>query len=463
MDHKYKALAKDTFVFFLGKFGSRMVLFFLVPLYTNCLSKPEYGTADLVFTLSQLLVAVFSIVIYDSVVRFGLMKGAKKENVLRNAFVVLGFCVLMTLIATPFFSLHKGISPWKIHLSILIVLAATMDIEMNYLKVINKNLSYSIISIIQSVVLASSNILFLLVLSAGINGYLMSTILAYACCVVIAFFAGHIYRDLRASEFDKDLLKQMLLFSSPLILNSVSWWVIQSSDKFMVEAMLSATALGLYTAASKIPSLINVIVTVFQQSWGISSIKEIETTDSTDFYSSVLKVFSTGVFVCCILLNLVVKPFMRIYVGAEFTEAWKYVPLLVASAGFSAVSAYYGALYSALKKSINNMITTFSAAIVNVIINVIFIQVCGVWGAIIGTVTSYVLISYLRMFDISRYVKMDYDIPRFITNTLIVLAQAITVSLDIYPIMSSFVYLTLFFFVNISVMKKLVKFKKSKK
>ncbi len=457
MNHKYKSLIKDTFVFSLGKFGSKMVLFFLVPLYTNYLSKPEYGTAELVFTISQLLMPLFSLVVFDSVIRFGLMKGVKRENVLRNAFFVLGITIVATGVATPLFSVYNGISEWKLYLSIMIVLAAVMDVEMNYLKIKGKNLTFSIISIVQALVLAGSNILLLACLSFGIEGYLLSTIISYACCVVLAFLVGGVLSDLRKSEFDKTLLKEMLFFSVPLIMNNISWWVIQSSDKLMVEGMISAAALGLYTAAAKIPSLINVVVSVFQQAWGISSIKEIESSKDTRFFSGVFKVYSIGVFICCILLNTIVKPFMMVYVGKEFVDSWRYVPLLVASAGFSAISAYYGSLYSALKKSINNMITTVIAAVANLVINLLFIQVCGVWGAIIGTVAAYIIIAYLRMYDISKYIKLDYSVFRFVINSLLVLGQAIIVSIDFYPIELSCIILVVYLIYNHKTVRNLIK------
>ncbi len=448
MKRKYKILLKDTLVFSLGKFGSRMVLFFLVPLYTNYLSEEQYGTADLVFTVSQLVMPLFSIVVFDAVVRFGLMKGVKKEAVLLDSFAVLLFCTLATIITTPVFSLYKGIAEWRYYLSALIILAATMDVEMNYLKVKGKNLSYSIISIIQSAILAISNIILLVCLSLGIKGYLLSTIISYACCAICAFFAGHIFEDIKKATFDKPLLKQMLVYSSPLILNNISWWVIQSSDKLMLETMISAAALGLYTAASKIPSLINVVISIFQQAWGISSIKEIESSNDTSFYSGVFKNYSVGVFICCLLLNIVVKPFMHFYVGNSFIEAWKLVPILVASAGFSAISAYYGSLYGALKKSVNNMATTFMAAIVNIVVNYIFIRLYGIWGAIIGTITSYVFISYLRMFDIRRYLDLDIKVPLFLINSVIVVGHALAISLDFYSYFMSLIALVLFGAIN---------------
>ena len=74
MNDKYKALFKDTIIFAIGNLGSKMILFFLVPLYTNYLTTEEYGTADLIFTVAQLVVPVVSLTIYDAVIRFGLDK-----------------------------------------------------------------------------------------------------------------------------------------------------------------------------------------------------------------------------------------------------------------------------------------------------------------------------------------------------------------------------------------------------
>ena len=80
--NKYIVLLKDTFIFALGSVGSKVILFFLVPLYTNYLTTEEYGLADLVFSLAQLIIPVTSIVIFDAVLRFGLSKDEVKENVL---------------------------------------------------------------------------------------------------------------------------------------------------------------------------------------------------------------------------------------------------------------------------------------------------------------------------------------------------------------------------------------------
>lgn len=463
MEQKYKNLAKDTLVFSIGKFGSRLVLFFLVPLYTNYLTKDQYGTADLVFTISQLLTPLFSVVIFDSVIRFGLVKGIKKENVLYNAFLVLAVCVVLSVLSTPLFRFYRGVSDWRGYLPLLIVSATAMDIEMNYLKVIGKNLAYSFISIIQAVVLAGSNIICLVFLKMGVDGYLLSTSLSYFSGVLLAFFVGRLYREIRNASFDKKLLRQMMLFSAPLILNNISWWVIQSSDKLMLEMIISASALGLYTAATKIPSLINVVISIFQQAWGISSIKEIESTNDTSFYSSVFKFFSTAIWTCCILLNCIIKPFMFFYVGAEFRTAWRFAPLLIASAGFSGISSFFGAMNSALKKSINNMITSVVAAIVNILVNLIMIHFVGIWGAIIGTIISYVLVAYLRIYYCLGIIKIDLGLRKFFLNSIYILIQAILISVGVNAIAVSLAVVVLFGVTNYQVIYSfLLKLKRRK-
>ena len=60
---KYKNLLKDLIIFAIGSLGSKLILFLLVPLYTNFLSTEEYGTTELIYTFEQLLVPFASMVI----------------------------------------------------------------------------------------------------------------------------------------------------------------------------------------------------------------------------------------------------------------------------------------------------------------------------------------------------------------------------------------------------------------
>lgn len=453
MKNKYKNLIKDTLIYAIGGLGSKLILFFLVPLYTNYLSTEEYGIADLVFTISQLVIPIVGIVIWDAVVRFALSKSEKKEDVLLCSLVIWAISSVATISLTPLLGFYEPISEWKWYLSIYVIVNIFMSIELNYIKAKEQNKLYSIISIVQTLSMALANILLIVVVPMGISGYVTANILGNSVAAIGIFIFGRIDRDIRNAHFSGDLMKRMLAFSIPLILNNLSWWAIYSANKIIIEAIVGASILGLYTVATKIPSLINVLISIFQQSWTISSVKEIETTNDSKFYSSVFDAVSLVAFGMSVGIILVIKPFMTIYVGSEFVEAWKYVPILLAGATFSAISSYFVTLYAALKKSLNNMLTTLIPAIINIVITLLLIKYIGVWGAVIGIFVAYFVMALVRMIDVTRYIKMKIDVVRFIFNSLILIADAVLVSMEISIYLVSVIAILLFAVVNLKYLK----------
>ena len=59
--NKYKYLAKNTLVFFIGSFASKILVFLLLPLYTSVLSTSEYAISDLMNTSVNLLNMVLTL------------------------------------------------------------------------------------------------------------------------------------------------------------------------------------------------------------------------------------------------------------------------------------------------------------------------------------------------------------------------------------------------------------------
>ncbi len=448
MNRKFKVLLKDTVIFGLGNIGSKIILFFLVPLYTYYLTTEEYGLADLVYTMSQLIYPVVSIVIYEAVIRFGLMTDQKQEEVLKAGIVVGLLGAILTVAATPLLNLYSPVSPWKWYLCIYVILVYTSYIVNSYLKVKNKNKQYALISIAQTFCLALSNIVLLAAFHVGIKGYLISNIIAVSVSVVLSAFSGDALRDFFRARINWKLLLEMVKFSAPLILNTISWWIILSSDKFMIETMVGESALGIYTVAAKIPALINALIYIFAQAWNLSSIREMDSSNDVVFYSKVFQGYTFLTFGVCVALTAIIKPFMVIYVGKSFHDAWIYVPILLASSVFSSISTYYNELYSALKKSVNSMLTAFLAAGINLIVNYIFILKLGIWGAVIGTIIATAVLAFVRMADVGRAVKIEIDYLRFFANCAIILAQGIMVSFDYHIAVVSLISIVLFVLLN---------------
>ena len=457
MASRYKTLLKDTLIFGLGNLGTKLILFLMVPLYTNYMSDAEYGIADLVFTIAQLMAPFLSVVIFDAIIRFGLSERERKEDIILVGVTVWGIAAVLGLALTPLVGLYKALADWKWYLYIYVISNIADSIGYCYLKAKGKNKIYALLSVIQTALMASLNVFFLVYRSMGIRGYLLAYILSEIVIDVCLIITADIINDLKKARFDRDLFKRMILFSSPLILNNVSWWVIQSSDKVMVEAIISAAALGIYTAAAKIPALINVMVSIFQQAWGISAVKEYESTNDKEYYSTVLRYLFLFISGACIFFVAIMKVFMTHYVGKDFIDAWHYVPLLLVSAVFAGIAGYFGSMYSALKKSVNNMLSTATAAAVNIIFNFLLIPSMGIWGAVIGTLIAYITIAFFRLFDVKRFVHIDIKWQTFLPTIIILVSQAVAVSLNYHIYLISLLAAAIYLAINFNDIRLLSK------
>ena len=72
MNKKLQYLGKNTVLFTISSFATKIISFLLVPLYTSTLTTAEYGIADLITTTATLLIYTLTLNIADSVTRYTL-------------------------------------------------------------------------------------------------------------------------------------------------------------------------------------------------------------------------------------------------------------------------------------------------------------------------------------------------------------------------------------------------------
>ena len=80
---KYTYLMKNVGLLTLSSFTTKLLSFFLVPLYTSVLSTGEYGTYDLFNTTISLLVPLLTFDIQEAVLRFSIDKDADHGTIWR--------------------------------------------------------------------------------------------------------------------------------------------------------------------------------------------------------------------------------------------------------------------------------------------------------------------------------------------------------------------------------------------
>ena len=456
MENKYKKLLSNTLIFAIGNFGSKLIMFFFVPLYTNVLSTNEYGIAELVTTFSTLLVPIISLGIGEAVLRFGLYKDINKNAVIKNSFIVLICGSVLMVIISPLLGLYKPINDYIVELVTITILTAFRTSLQYYAKAIDKNKVFAVDSILYTFILALFNVIFLIAVPLGISGYLLSYIIAGIISCLYLTLRSIKIKNIIIQNIDFSLLKKMLKYSAPLIANSISWWVFHSTDKIMIQHYISNDAVGLYTVASKIPSLVNTVTYFFSQAWTISAISEYDEDRDVNYYNNTFRYFNSILCIIISALLLVLKPFMSVYVGPNFLLSWQFVPLLLVAAVFQNYSNFFGPFFSSANKNMNVMLTTLAGAGANVILNAVLIPKIGSQGAVIATVISYAIVSVYRILASRKYLPIKIEKLSTFGSVLLIVVQSICVGYEFHSLHISIVTIILICLLNFTTYRELI-------
>ena len=71
---KTQKLFKDTSLFAISNFASKILIFFFTPLYTRVLSTEEYGIADLIVSSVNFIYPLLTLSIAEGTLRFAMDK-----------------------------------------------------------------------------------------------------------------------------------------------------------------------------------------------------------------------------------------------------------------------------------------------------------------------------------------------------------------------------------------------------
>ena len=341
-DSKYKYLAKNTILFSISSFGSKILSFLFVSLYTSVLTKEEYGTADLVCTTASLLIYVVTLNISDAVVRFALEKTEKQEGIFSYGLRVIFKGQLLFGMTLLIFCYYNPIHwEWYLYLFLYVTVFvnALYQITTYYLRTFDEVKSVAVAGVVNTATIIISNVLLLLVFKTGMVGYLASTIVG---CLVATVYAVMVI--IRRGKFnwsqicDDETKHMMVNYSIPLIFNGISWWVNSSLDRYLVTFFCGLSVNGLYAVASKVPTILTTVQSIFAEAWSISVIKEYDKEDTDDFFGNMYSLYNGFTVFGASILVLFNVLLARFLFSKDFFIAWEYSSVLLVSVVFSGLS-----------------------------------------------------------------------------------------------------------------------------
>ena len=287
----------------------------------------------------------------------------------------------------------------------------------------------------------------------GITGYFISIIISNIICNIFLIFRLKLWEYLIFGKCDIYLVKEMLIYSIPLIPNALMWWVMNASDRYIIAINLGVAANGLYAVANKIPTILSLLYSIFNQAWQLSAIEEADKKNKAEFYTSVFNIFSILMLIATSIILVCIKPVIQNFLSSEFSDSWKYVPFLLLAVVFTSFSSFLGMNYIAMKKTKGIFKTSLIGAMTNIILNLIMIPKIGLNGAAIATMISFFGVWIIRIYDTREFVLIKFNIKKLGLTIIIIFIQIIMLYTNLKLIfIFELVLLTLICLLNIDIL-----------
>lgn len=448
---RYRYLAGNIALFSISNFVSKILVFLLVPLYTGVLSEKEYGIADILQVTLLLLVPALTQNIGEAALRFGIDRADKRKSILKIGLKYVGLADMIVAMAAAFAGLVLVHGEYRLYILLFVFLYVANSLYeflILYFQGSEKVPIVVIGSVSSTAIMIGCNLLFLLVFKIGLNGYIFSQVAAFVFASIVMLTLGKMSEKEDASDAgvtteegsatandgslaaneegsDKDFEKEMLTYSRPMLLYSTAAWVNNASDRYIVAWLCGAAVNGVYGVAYKIPAILSVFQRVFAQAWQMSATKTYKDENSSEFFSGMYRFYNSFMILGCSLLILLVRPIAMLLFQKGFYEAWTFVPPLLISVIFGALTGFLGSICLAHKDSKSMGIATGIGAATNVVLNIVSIPFMGAMGAAWATAISYFIMCMLAYKFTSRHVAITREAKKDYPAYVILVIEAV--------------------------------------
>lgn len=406
MESKSGYLKKNLLLFFIATIATRIITFFMIPLYTSYISTTDYGIISYIVTLSDLVFPIVTICIHNGLLRFVFDKNYSHNDVFStsSSIFLIGSIIYVSVSATiGFFVLD---SYYYVIYFILYGLASGLDTHLSFFyRGIGKNNIMMETSIIRALMNCASSIVLIVFLHFQMAGYFWGIYIGCMCSILYGVVRCKIWRFI-CFRYSKTLGKALIKYSVPLVVSSAGWWVSSFIDRFVVAHFLGISIAGIFFVAYRIPTIVSIFSQIMVNAWTLSAIRDFDPEDKDEFISKTYRTYNfVLILVACsiIILNI---PLARILYAKDFFIAWQYTGPLAISVLFAALSNFYDGIFSHVKDTKSTAKAGMIAAIINTVLSLALVKPFGAMGVAWGTLIAHVVVWLVKLLLCQRHIKI---------------------------------------------------------
>ncbi len=423
-------ILKDFIGFSMSAWISALLSFVTVPVITRVFSTTEVGKINLFITTVNLILNFAYLGIDQAFTRFFHEPPGKN-----NKKTLLGLCLSLTCIIYAMITI--GIFLYKNQLSntilgyvsyiipISLALSVLSNIFLRFFSLYSRMEKNILLFNIQTVCITiAGNVSYILVALYKARAEDAIVLRTLFTCLIAVFFFFYSRKNLSFSKIDasKNALKAIFTYALPICPAAVLAVANNSIGQFLMRSFLSYEAIGIYSNAVTVASIITIIQSGVNHYWGPLVFESYKTSQKQIIKMHHMISFVMIVVAFCIIIFQDLIYFLL--VGKNFWASKQLFPLLIISPVCYTISETLGIGIRLSKKTYLNIPVYIVNIVVNVIVCVLLLPKIGVLGAAIASSISSITMLVVKSILGEKYYRCSDNYTKLIIALIVLYITA---------------------------------------
>lgn len=403
-----------------------------LPVMTKSFSTADYGIWVQINTTISLVVSASNLGLPYTMIRF--LSAEKDKRIIQERFFSL-FGVLListTIISIMLLIFSNNISAYLFNdnnsIALLLIpltfFSCLNSLLINYFRTFKQMKRYSILSLVQTY-LAVSIVSYLAYMRFNIYITSVGLLISYLIIFIIMFYFIIKEIGFKIPKFKN--IREYLSFGIPTIPSNLSYWILDSSDRYVIGILLGTLFVGYYSPGYTLGYIIMMILSPFSTLLPAILPKYYEEKNEKKMHVYLdysLKFFLLVSIPSVFGLSMLSKPILLILTTPEIAlNGYLITPFVALSFLFY---GFHGIISNVLileKKTKIFGLVWITAAILNLGLNILFVEYLEIIGAALSTLIAYFIAALITFQYSNKSFKFDFDLKfilKSITASLII-------------------------------------------
>ncbi len=393
----------NSIMYVLGTIASKATAFLLIPFYTNCMTKEEYGIATTITTFVGVFGIVAMLSLRAAIMRFyNDYEGEKRKvfmgtiiiTVLLNSVLFSGLLCLLKDFYIDFLFKDIPFFPLVLIGIISLTFEGVYLVYQSFLQAKQDGKNYSINSFLYLLINCIFVIILVVLCDLAVLGVVVANLMSnflFAVYGIISMLKKKIF----VFKFDFAMFKLSVKYSLPILPHNLSNNMKTYFAKIIISNCLTYALSGLYSLASQFASIVNIIqysINLAFRPWFIEQIKLGE--EGRAQIKHMTQLITALFSFICVSVSVFSKELVQILSSDSFLSAWTMIPILVFSQLITFV--YYSHVQSLMyniKMSKYAAVCSITGLVSNVVLSIVLVRYIGIYGIVVAQLLGQTILS----------------------------------------------------------------------